>query len=122
MPTSFEQIANTYLPSGAVDSTSLLQNGGDNLHLMAVLHDPESGRVLELSGTQPSVQVYTGNWLSQGEFYFSVLTFPSLPPPPVDFLQTIGEAAMCAGQFHARTHHAEILYRLRTDPVQNYLI
>ena len=34
-----------------------------DLHLAAVLCDNASGRVLEVSTDQPSVQVYTGNWL-----------------------------------------------------------
>jgi aldose 1-epimerase len=29
-----------------------------------VLEDPQSGRVLEVSTTQPGVQIYTGNWLA----------------------------------------------------------
>ena len=33
------------------------------LQTAAELHDPESGRVLEVISTQPAVQVYTGNWL-----------------------------------------------------------
>ncbi len=33
------------------------------LQTAAELHDPESGRLLEVISTQPAVQVYTGNWL-----------------------------------------------------------
>ena len=34
-----------------------------DVHLAAVLCDKESGRVVEVSTDQPSVQVYSGNWL-----------------------------------------------------------
>jgi len=34
-----------------------------DVHLAAVLSDPKSGRVVKISTDQPSVQVYTGNWL-----------------------------------------------------------
>lgn len=34
------------------------------LHEVATLTDDNSGRVLEVSSTQPAVQVYTGNWLA----------------------------------------------------------
>lgn len=34
------------------------------LQTAAILHDPASGRTLEVRTTQPGVQVYTGNWLS----------------------------------------------------------
>jgi aldose 1-epimerase len=38
--------------------------GDERLRPMATLTHPGSGRRLTLSGTQPGVQVYTGNWLS----------------------------------------------------------
>lgn len=34
------------------------------LQKVAVLSSPESGRILEVSTTQPAAQVYTGNWLA----------------------------------------------------------
>jgi len=37
----------------------------DTVCLMATLYDPESGRRLQVLGTQPGIQVYTANWLSQ---------------------------------------------------------
>ena len=33
---------------------------------VAVLRHPSSGRRLEVSGTQPGVQVYTANWMPEG--------------------------------------------------------
>ena len=53
-------------------------NTGEQLELplIARLHEPQSGRVMEVSGSQPGVQVYTANYLSEGELsllYKSVL-------------------------------------------------
>lgn len=36
---------------------------GDGLRTMAELHEPRSGRMLELASDQPGLQVYTGNFL-----------------------------------------------------------
>lgn len=41
-----------------------------NLPLIARLSEAESGRVMEVFGSQPSAQVYTANYLSTGEFYY----------------------------------------------------
>lgn len=38
---------------------------GESLHPAALLHDPASGRLLELATNQPGLQFYTGNYLSQ---------------------------------------------------------
>lgn len=38
-------------------------NAGE-MRTAAILEDPASGRVLEVSTTQPGVQIYTGNWLA----------------------------------------------------------
>ncbi|CAM9407388.1 unnamed protein product [Ascophyllum nodosum] len=42
-------------------------NTGEQLELplIARLHEPQSGRVMEVSGSQPGVQVYTANYLSE---------------------------------------------------------
>lgn len=46
------------------------------LPLMARLHEAESGRVMEVFGSQPAAQVYTSNFLSNGEaFRILLLTF-----------------------------------------------
>lgn len=37
------------------------------LRAVARLHDPVSGRVLEVSTTQPGLQVYSGNWLDDAD-------------------------------------------------------
>lgn len=36
---------------------------GTFIEAVAVLHDPVSGRTLEIGSTQPAAHVYTGNWL-----------------------------------------------------------
>jgi aldose 1-epimerase len=41
----------------------LVLDGADGLALAARLHDPRSGRMLEVRTTEPGVQVYTGNFL-----------------------------------------------------------
>lgn len=57
-------------PYASVEQSSLEDKGGgavsDGLPLMARLHEAESGRVMEVFGSQPSVQVYTANYLSEG--------------------------------------------------------
>jgi len=49
---------------GDRDGRSEGMEGDERLKPMATLTHPGSGRRLTLSGTQPGVQVYTGNWLS----------------------------------------------------------
>ena len=39
----------------------------EELPLVARLHEPQTGRVMEVSASQPGVQVYTANFLSDGE-------------------------------------------------------
>ncbi len=47
------------------DNCWVVDNDGDGkLAVVAKLTDAASGRVLEVSSTQPAVQVYTGNWLN----------------------------------------------------------
>ena len=50
--------------------------------MIADLRDPDNGRVLQLYGTQPAIQIYTGNWLSQGEIsgFFRVPDEIRTPP------------------------------------------
>lgn len=49
--------------AGGYDHTFALERGGDWMELAARLHEPESGRVLEVLTTEPGVQLYTGNAL-----------------------------------------------------------
>lgn len=77
------------------------KNGDNGLVLAARMYEPSSGRVLEVSTTQPGVQFYTGNFLDgtvtgkQGHVYkrrygFCLETqhFPDSPNHP-DFPSTI---------------------------------
>lgn len=45
------------------------QKNGEDLALIARLSEAESGRTMEVFGSQPSVQVYTANYLSVGELW-----------------------------------------------------
>jgi len=49
---------------GGYDHNYVLNRGGEPA---VALHDPGSGRVLEVSTTQPGVQLYTGNFLDGSE-------------------------------------------------------
>jgi aldose 1-epimerase len=48
---------------GGYDHNFVLRSGGKQLALAARVVEPKSGRVLEISTTQPGVQFYTGNFL-----------------------------------------------------------
>jgi aldose 1-epimerase len=45
------------------DHNFVLREGGKGLHLAVRVREPKSGRVLEMSTTEPGVQFYTGNFL-----------------------------------------------------------
>jgi aldose 1-epimerase len=94
------------------DHNFVINRKGDGFELAARVYEPTSGRVLEVSTTQPGVQFYTGNFLDgtvtgkQGHVYkrryaFCLETqhFPDSPNHP-DFPSTIlkpGET------FHSKT-------------------
>jgi len=94
------------------DHNWVLNRKGDGLSLAARVYEPTSGRVLEVSTTQPGVQFYTGNFLDgtvtgkQGHVYkhryglcLETQHFPDSPNHP-DFPSTIlkpGET------FHSKT-------------------
>lgn len=48
---------------GGYDHNFVLDNGGKSLALAARVHDPASGRTVEVFTDQPGVQFYTGNFL-----------------------------------------------------------
>ncbi|MGD0651178.1 MAG: aldose epimerase family protein [Verrucomicrobiia bacterium] len=48
---------------GGYDHCYVLQNDGRKPALAAHIHDPESGRILEVHTTEPGMQLYTGNFL-----------------------------------------------------------
>lgn len=45
------------------DHNWVLDHPANEMGLAAVAYDPKSGRVMEISTTQPGVQLYSGNWL-----------------------------------------------------------
>jgi len=51
--------------TGGYDHNFVLDRAGDGLELAARLHDPASGRVLEIHTTEPGIQLYTGNALDR---------------------------------------------------------
>jgi aldose 1-epimerase len=94
------------------DHNWVLNRKGDGLSLAARVYEPTSGRVLEVSTTQPGVQFYTGNFLDgtitgkQGHVYkhrygFCLETqhFPDSPNHP-DFPTTILKPGE---KFHSKT-------------------
>ncbi|UCH63514.1 MAG: galactose mutarotase [Fidelibacterota bacterium] len=48
---------------GGYDHCFVLNQGGDQLTLAARVHEPTSGRIMEVYTDQPGVQLYTGNFL-----------------------------------------------------------
>jgi aldose 1-epimerase len=94
---SYEQIALAH----GYDHNFVLNRKGDGLTFAARAYEPTSGRVLEVSTTQPAVQFYTGNFLDgsvtgkQGHVYkrrygfcFETQHYPDSPNHP-DFPTTI---------------------------------
>jgi aldose 1-epimerase len=45
------------------DHNFVVNGGGHGLSLVGTIYDPESGRVMEVSSTEPGVQFYSGNFL-----------------------------------------------------------
>jgi aldose 1-epimerase len=48
---------------GGYDHNFVLDSGGGSLTLAARVHDPASGRAIDVLTTEPGVQLYTGNFL-----------------------------------------------------------
>jgi aldose 1-epimerase len=48
---------------GGYDHNFVLDSGGGELAFAARVHDPKTGRILEMSTTEPGVQFYSGNFL-----------------------------------------------------------
>jgi aldose 1-epimerase len=59
-----EQLKNKPL---GYDHNYVLRGGGKSLVLAARVHEPKTGRVLEVSTTEPGLQFYSGNFLSGKE-------------------------------------------------------
>jgi len=85
----------------------------------ASIHEPETGRILEVWSTEPGLQFYTGNFLDgslagrggcryafRSGFTLEPQTFPDAPNQP-----TFPSAVLRPGQTYRHT----IVYRFRTD-------
>ena len=55
--------ADIALVEGGYDHNFVLRGGGGPLELAARVHEPGSGRVMEIWTTEPGIQFYTGNFL-----------------------------------------------------------
>lgn len=55
-----DRIPHTY--TKGYDNNLVLQNQSGELALAARVHDPKSGRILEIFTTEPGIQLYTSNW------------------------------------------------------------
>jgi len=77
------------------DHTFALADWDSSLRQAAIIHNPNSGRVLELQTTQPGVHFYSGNFLDgsivgksgckyelHGTFYLGAQHFPDSPNQP----------------------------------------
>jgi len=100
------------------DHNFVLNRSGDGLVLAARVHDPKSGRVMEVLTTQPGVQFYTSNMLKgpmkgkdgqvynyRGALCLETHHFPDSPNKP-NFPST----ELKPGQ----TFHSETVYRFST--------
>lgn len=50
--------------SGGYDHNFVLRSGADRFRVAATLYEPGSGRVMQVSTTQPGMQFYSGNFLN----------------------------------------------------------
>jgi aldose 1-epimerase len=100
------------------DHNFILNRKGDGLTLAARAYEPTSGRVLEVSTTQPAVQFYTGNFLDgtvtgkhghvykrRNGFCLETQHYPDSPNHP-DFPTTILKPG--------ETFHSETVFKFST--------
>lgn len=93
-----DHITETVNGGGGYDHCYVLSTGGSTENVAATVFDPKSGRVLEISTTEPGIQFYTGNFLDgkaesagnekQGAFCLEANHFPDSPNHP-DFPTTV---------------------------------
>jgi len=57
------RIAQVADKTGGYDHNFVLRSKGKKLELAARVHDPKTGRLMEMSTTEPGVQLYTANFL-----------------------------------------------------------
>jgi aldose 1-epimerase len=88
------------------DHNWIVDRAGEGLVQAATLHDPASGRTLELLTTQPGIQFYSGNWLRsrppRSALALEPQHFPDTPNQP-GFPTTL----LSPGE----PYHARIVYR-----------
>jgi aldose 1-epimerase len=119
--------------AGGYDHTFVLSNWDGTLRLAARVHDPASGRIVELHTTQPGVHFYSGNFLDgsilrksgagksgtgnsggryehRGTFYLGAQHFPDSPNQPA-FPSTV----LRPGEVFRSTN----LYRFSVDSTNN---
>jgi aldose 1-epimerase len=104
--------------AGGYDHNLVLREGRSTSDVAARLRDPNSGRVLELLTTQPCVQVYSGNFLSdttgkRGITYHrrgGMCLEPQLAPDAVHHPQ-FGHILLDPGE----EYRESTTYRFRTD-------
>ena len=110
-----ERIKNNFEPlkigNGYDHCWVLQEKGSGDLRTTAIVHDPKSGRILEVKTDQPGVQFYSGNFLSRKHAGFCLETqaFPDSPNQP-DFPNTIlrpGEtySHTCVFKFSTSSHY-----------------
>ena len=58
-----EGLGKTGLVPSGYDHCYVIQRSGDSLQSAAIVHEPRSGRTLEVLTTQPGLQFYTSNWM-----------------------------------------------------------
>lgn len=94
-----ERIAETTNGNGGYDHCYLVRGGGQGkLVPVAKVVEPKTGRVMEISSTEPGVQLYTGNYLDgtadsalapkQGAFCLETQHLPDSPNRP-EFPSTV---------------------------------
>ncbi|OYW13824.1 MAG: galactose-1-epimerase, partial [Planctomycetales bacterium 12-60-4] len=87
-----ERIGQTVNGNGGYDHCYVVEGASGNLRRAARIEHPASGRVLEISTTEPAIQLYTGNFLEgtpetgnavkQGAFCLEAQHFPDSPNRP----------------------------------------
>jgi len=70
------------LKLGFYDNNFVIKGGGTSLALAARVRDPQSGRIMEMSTTEPGVQFYTGNprgFCLETQHYADSIHHPNFP-------------------------------------------
>jgi aldose 1-epimerase len=106
--------------AGGYDHNWVLEHAADSLGLAARVYEPTSGRVLEVSTTEPGIQFYTGNFLDgtitgkQGRRYprRSALTLETQHYPDSPNHPAFPSTLLRPGE----TYRSTTVYRFSTQP------